>query len=189
MEAARILSEIGWPMLQLWSEPSGVFLWCCFSPKLYLTLFSPKRRSKKMNRTRKGLMVAILMMLTLVPAMAETPSADVTFAGGSIAAGVGYTWGGGELHFNGKSFPFTVHGLSVVDVGVANIQGTGEVYNLKRVEDFPGNYVAAEAGATIAGGGTIAVLQNQNGVRIALHSTTQGLKLDLSANGVAVTLK
>ena len=142
-----------------------------------------------MKRTRKGLMIAALMTLTLIPAMAETPSADVAFTGGSVAAGVGYTWGSGELHFDGKSYPFAVHGLSVVDVGVANIQGAGEVYNLRRVEDFAGNYVAAAAGATVAGGGTIAVLENQNGVRIAFHSTTQGLKLDLSTNGIAVSLK
>ena len=85
--------------------------------------------------------------------------------------------------------PFTVRGLSVVDVGLADIEGAGDVYNLRRVEDFPGNYVAAAAGATLAGGVNAAVLENQKGVRIYFHSTTQGLKLNLSANGVAVSLK
>jgi len=65
----------------------------------------------------------------------------------------------------------------------------GDVYNLRRVEDFPGTYAAVAAGATVAGGGDLAVLQNQNGVQIYVHSTTQGLKLNLFANGVAVALK
>ena len=49
--------------------------------------------------------------------------------------------------------------------------------------------VLAGAGATVAGGGEVAVLENQKGVRILFHSTTQGLKLNLSADGVAVALK
>jgi hypothetical protein len=142
-----------------------------------------------MNLLRKGLLVASLILLTLAPALADAPTGKITFSGGSVTVGVGYTWGRGHLRVNGKSYPFVVHGLSVVDIGVANIKGTGEVYNLKRIEDFPGNYVAAEAGATLAGGGALAVLENQNGVRIEFHSTTQGLKLNLSANGVAVSFK
>jgi hypothetical protein len=93
------------------------------------------------------------------------------------------------LNFDGQEYPVTVHGLSVVDVGVARIEGSGDVYNLHDVKDFPGNYVSVGAGATLAGGGTFAMLQNQNGVRISFHSTTQGLKLNLSPEGVSVDLK
>ena len=142
-----------------------------------------------MKRRFSGLMVAGLLLATGTAALAQPPSADISFSGGSVAAGVGYTWGDGTLHFNGKSYPFSVHGLSVVDVGLSHIEGAGEVYNLQRVEDFAGNYVAAAAGATVAGGGAVAVLENQKGVRIDFHSTTQGLKLNLSSDGVAVDLK
>ena len=69
------------------------------------------------------------------------------------------------------------------------IEGSGDVYNLHDVKDFPGNYVSVGAGATLAGGGTFAMLQNQNGVWISFHSTTQGLKLNLSPEGVSVDLK
>jgi hypothetical protein len=133
-----------------------------------------------------------LMTMTIVPmAVAEdrSPAATITFSGGSVAAGVGYTWGNGVLHFKGKDYPFTVDGLSVVDVGVVRIEGAGEVYNLGSLDSFAGNYVAAGAGATLAGGGSVAALQNQNGAIIHFHSTTQGLKLNLSANGVSVHLK
>lgn len=145
-----------------------------------------------MDRMRRGFMIAGLILAVASPVFAQDRqdrSAEITFSGGSVAAGVGYTWGDGTLNFKGKEYPFTVHGLSVVDVGVAHIEGAGDVYNLQRVEDFSGNYVAATAGATVAGGGTVAVLENQKGVRIYFHSTTQGLKLNLSSDGIAVNLK
>ena len=113
----------------------------------------------------------------------------LTFSGGSAAAGIGYTWGHGVLSYNNQQFPFTVKGLSVVDVGIADIQGAGEVYNLKSPADFSGNYVSAGVGATLAGGGSVAALENQNGVIIHFHSTTKGLKLNLSPGGISIRLK
>ena len=113
----------------------------------------------------------------------------VTFSGGSLGVGIGYSWGGGVLNFKGRTYPFTVDGLSVGDVGVSSIEGAGEVYNLTRPEDFAGNYVAAGTGATLAGGGSVAVLENQQGVIIHFHTTTQGLQLNLSANGIRVAFK
>jgi hypothetical protein len=142
-----------------------------------------------MESMRRSFMAAGLMLAVVTSAFALERSADITFSGGSVAAGVGYTWGDGVLHFHGKEYPFTVNGLSVVDVGLSRIEGAGDVYNLQKPEDFSGNYTAAAAGATVAGGGTVAVLENQKGVRINFHSTTQGLKLNLSADGVAVRLK
>jgi len=44
------------------------------------------------------------------------------------------------------------------------------------------------AGATVGGGGVTA-MQNQNGVREELVTTTQGLKFALGANGVNMKLK
>jgi len=134
-------------------------------------------------------MVAGVVLTVITPVLAQDRSADITFSGGSVAAGAGYTCGDCKLHFKGKEYPFTVHGLSVVDVGVAHIEGAGDVYNLQRAEDFPGNYVAADAGATVAGGGALAVLENQKGVRIYFHSTTQGLTLNLSPDGIAVSMQ
>ena len=48
--------------------------------------------------------------------------------------------------------------LSVVDVGVSRIIGSGTVRNLRNVADFSGNYIAVSAGATLAGGGSIGTL-------------------------------
>jgi hypothetical protein len=134
-------------------------------------------------------LTAALAAPVLAPVLAQDRSADLTLSGVSVAAGVGYTRGDGKLHFQGKDYGFALDGLSIVDVGIARFDGIGDVYNLRRIEDFAGTYVAAEAGATVAAGGEVTALENQKGVRIYLRSTTQGLKLALAANGIAVALK
>ena len=114
--------------------------------------------------------------------------ATVTLRGGSVAAGIGYTWGHGELTFGDSSRPFSIKGVSIVDVGATDYTAKGNVYNLKSVSDFSGNYVAAGAGITLAGGGTALYLKNEHGVVIKLISTDVGLKFKLSADGVHVAL-
>ena len=116
------------------------------------------------------------------------PDATVSFEGGSVAAGIGYSWGSGTLHYKGKSYPLKVDGLSVGDVGVSKVNASGSVWHLKKLEDFPGTYTAASAGASVGGGGGVAAMQNQNGVVIKAHATSKGLKLKLGADGVKIDL-
>ena len=112
----------------------------------------------------------------------------VTFSGGAFAIGIGLQWGGGTLTYQGQQYPFRANGLSVLDVGVSSITGSGRVHNLNKVADFSGNYVAATAGATLAGGGSVTTLRNQNGVVIDGISTAQGARLTLAPGGVNITL-
>ena len=77
--------------------------------------------------------------------------------GGSIAAGIGFSWGHGTLNFGGQPHTFKISGVSLVDLGAANVSAAGSVYNLKNLADFNGNYVALTAGMTVAGGGSIGV--------------------------------
>jgi len=143
-----------------------------------------------MSKLHKLLMAIGFVFAMAVPGMAaDAPSAELTFSDDTIAAGVGYTWGGGKLHFAGQDYPFTVSGVSFVDVGAAHLDGSGEVFNLQRVEDFPGTYYAAAAGVTIIGGKNVAVLQNNKGVRIYVHSTSEGVKFNVSADGITLALK
>ena len=138
-----------------------------------------------------GKVVLSALMIAIAPvalAQDSRPSGSITVSGGGIAIGIGYTWGNGVLDFNGKKYPFSLSGLSVVDVGAASIEGAGDVYYLHDTKDFAGNYVAAGVGATIAGGGSVVALENQNGVVIHLHSTQQGLKFNLSASGMSIRM-
>jgi hypothetical protein len=51
---------------------------------------------------------------------ADVPTATIELSGGSVAAGIGYTWGRGTLIFEGKKYPLKVSGLSIVHVGISN---------------------------------------------------------------------
>jgi hypothetical protein len=119
----------------------------------------------------------------------DAPDATIQLTEGSVAAGIGYTWGHGELTYQGVKHRFKISGLSVVDAGVANISANGLVYHLSRLEDLNGNYIAASAGLTIAGGGDAVVLKNDHGVYIKLIGTTQGLRFDLAGSGLSVKLE
>jgi hypothetical protein len=117
------------------------------------------------------------------------PDASLTLKGGSVAAGIGYTWGHGELQYHDHTHRFSIKGVSIVDVGATDFSASGHVYNLKKLSDFSGNYVAAGAGITIAGGGSALYLKNEHGVVVKLVATDVGLKFTLSAEGVHVALK
>ena len=117
------------------------------------------------------------------------PDGSLTLKGGSVAAGIGFTWGHGELEFGKAAHRFTIRGLSVVDVGATEYTAQGHVFNLKNLSDFAGNYVALSAGATLGGGVTATWLKNENGVILKLLSTDVGLKFNLSADGIRIALK
>jgi len=136
-------------------------------------------------------LIAVLSLCGSFVASAEDakPSGTLELKGGSVGVGVGFTWESGKLAYNGKTYDVAVDGIDVGDVGVAKISASGKVYNLKKLEDFSGNYTAAGAGAAVAGGGGAAIMQNQNGVRVELLSTSQGVKLALGPGGVNMRIK
>jgi hypothetical protein len=119
------------------------------------------------------------------------PSAYVWLSGGSVAVGIGYSWGHGTLYNSKdqKQYKFKLSGVSVADVGAAGINAEGEVYNLTTPADLSGDYTAVTAGVTIIEGGSVAYLKNDQGVVIKLHSQTGGLRFNLSANGMHITLQ
>jgi hypothetical protein len=119
----------------------------------------------------------------------KTPDGQITLSAGDVAVGVGFVWGGGTLTFQGADRPFSLSGLSVLDVGAAHVSASGSVWNLKRLEDFPGTYSALSAGATVAGGANAIVLRNQNGVVLKLTGTSEGLRLNIAAEGIKVKFK
>jgi hypothetical protein len=81
-----------------------------------------------------------------------------------------------------------VQGLTVGEVGGGTFTATGDAYNLRKLSDLDGNYVAASAGAALGGGSDGTAMQNQNGVVIKLRATIQGADLNLSIYGFALKL-
>jgi hypothetical protein len=136
-------------------------------------------------------MVAALCLAAAVAGAKEKkqPDATLRLSGGSVAAGVGISWGSGTLTYKGKDYPVDVKGLTVGKVGVTKMEASGKVYDLKDLKDFDGNYTAAGAGMTIAGGVGGVTMVNQNGVHVHIVSTTQGLDVAIGASGVDMQIK
>ncbi len=144
------------------------------------------------NRMLLSVVVAVSVCLaswtTTVSAKDEKPDATVEFNGGSAAAGVGLSWGAGVIKYKGRSYAFKVNGLSVGTVGLSQASGSGEVFHLKSLDDFNGTYVAAGVGLTVAGGGGVATMKNQNGVTMDVKATTRGAKVAIAGSGVSIEL-
>jgi hypothetical protein len=134
-------------------------------------------------------LVGSLLAATFSMAQDGPPSGKVWMESKSVAVGVGVSWGDGKLTYEGKEHAFSVDGLSVVDLGVSKVTATGEVFNLKKLSDFSGNYVAGQAGAGVGGGAGAIVMKNQNGVVMKLTGTGTGVRLTAGAKGLDVKLK
>jgi len=117
------------------------------------------------------------------------PDATLTLSEGSVAAGIGWSWGKGKLMYQGKTHSFKVDGLSVGEVGVTKAKAKGTVYGLKNLEDFDGVYGAASAEITAQEGKGATVVVNPKGVRIVLTSTTTGASLKVAAEGLKFKLE
>ena len=92
------------------------------------------------------------------------------------------------LNYRGKRHPFKISGLTAVGVGASRQDATGEVYNLKKRDDFTGTYIIVEASDAVGGGPGIATMRNAKGVRITLHSASQGVAAQAGPEGIKITL-
>jgi hypothetical protein len=146
-----------------------------------------------MNNVKKiGLILLVLGTLAGFSQAAEKkekPDATLQLSSGSFAAGIGFSWGKGTLTYKGKDYPIKVNGLSLGKVGISGATASGEVYHLKKLRDFDGNYTAAGAGMTLAGGRSAVSMKNQNNVHVVLTSTTRGVDVTLGSGGVEMKLK
>src|SRR6516165_630856 len=105
----------------------------------------------------------------------ERPIAILRLSGGSFAAGIGFSWGEVTLTYKGKTYPVSVNGMSIGKIGITNSTARGEVYHLRKLTDFDGKYTSVGAGLTLVGGvAVVTTMENQNGVRIDVRSTTKG---------------
>lgn len=153
---------------------------------------------EKMKSMYKFMSVVVLSVFILSGSLAFAQSdvnsglpwdALIECSTGSVAAGIGFSWGGGTLTQAGKSYPLKISGLSVGNVGITKASAWGRVYNLKNVNDLNGTYAAVGTGTTIGSGGAAVTMKNAKGVVIDLFTTTEGVSFALGSAGVTVELK
>jgi len=143
------------------------------------------------RRWTLGLAILGVLALLVAPALADdkTPDATIRLTEGSVAAGIGWNWGRGELSFQGKSYHVKVEGLAVAEVGITKAEATGTVYNLKSIDDLNGVYAAAGAEGTAGKGAGVSSLRNSKGVVINLKSETKGANIKVAAAGLKLTVE
>jgi hypothetical protein len=136
-----------------------------------------------------AVIATIVMLSSAVCAEEAKPDALLTMKQTSLALVLGYTWGNGTLTYADKSYPVEVAGFSLLSIGLAFAEATGEVYNLKKLEDFNGTYMAASVEGTLGAGAGATTMRNQNGVVIKFFTSTEGLNLKISPEGIQLNLK
>ena len=136
------------------------------------------------------LVTALLVGGLALAAGAKQPVGKVSIEEKQFGLILGGSTGSGTLTFHGKKYPFKLKGLSAgLDVGVSKMSAVGEVYDLKKVSQFPGTFTKFEASIALGGGVGGLRLQNENGVIMNLRSRTKGLDLNLgNVTGVTVTM-
>ncbi len=122
--------------------------------------------------------------------LVKTGVVDGASEGGALV--IGMVQGGGTLTVDsGGKHPFTLSGVTILDIGASKSVWTGTVYNLDNLKDFEGFYVGL-TGGIIAGtsgldGHTIG---NGKCVVINLKATSgEGLRFALGGGGVTVKFK
>ena len=106
-----------------------------------------------------SLLVVSLFVFSGTPVFAQSKEnvglpwdALIEFSGGSVAAGIGFSWGSGTLTQAGKTYSLKIDGLSVGSVGITKASAYGKVYRLKKLSDINGTYAAIGTGATVVCG-------------------------------------
>ena len=135
--------------------------------------------------------VLTLTVLPYGPAFAQSSKLEetgpVTISQAQVAFIFSGNVGGGKLHYQGKTYPFSIGGLGVGGFGISSIDATGAVYNLFKLSDFAGAYDQARAGLVV---GTLSTgtlwLENPRGVYMKLAAKRTGIMLSLGLDGIVI---
>ncbi len=148
---------------------------------------------RKAGRKALGLAMAVVAVVALQHGSAFAQSSKLMQSGTVTIDQVQVAFifsgnvGGGKLHYNGKTYPFSIGGLGVGGFGVSSIEATGEVYNLKRLSDFAGAYGQARTGIVV---GTLSAgtlwLENPQGVYLKLAAKRKGVALSLGLDAIYI---
>ena len=122
----------------------------------------------------------------------SAPDATLRMSIGGFHLGIGGSSGSGTLTFRGKNYPFRVSGMAIGRVGVTSSSAVGDVFNLRHLRDFNGNYTVSGAGTrgvTLGAGRTGTIMSNQAGVIVRISSTQRGVAVNATGGGLTMQLQ
>lgn len=116
-------------------------------------------------------------------------TATISFTLSAADLGAGVSWGKGVLTFEGRDYPFSVHGGSGAAIGFSKTHAVGTVYNLYRIQDIEGTYWSVQGEATVGAGTGGAVMENNSGIYIKFTSRSSGARLAFSVERLTLKLQ
>lgn len=122
----------------------------------------------------------------------SAPDATLRMSIGGVHLGIGGSSGSGTLTYRGRNYPFRVSGMAVGRVGVTSSSAVGDVFNLRHLRDFNGNYTVSGAGTrgvTLGAGRTGTIMSNQAGVIVRISSTQRGVAVNATGGGLTMQLQ
>src|SRR5215467_9810822 len=122
----------------------------------------------------------------------SAPDATLRMSIGGFHLGIGGSSGSGTLTYRGKNYPFRVSGVAIGRVGVTSSSAVGDVFNLRHLQDFNGNYTVSGAGTrgvTLGAGRTGTIMSNQAGVIVRISSTQKGVAVNATGGGLTMRLQ
>ena len=135
-------------------------------------------------------LAAPLFAVTGLVQAEEKPDATLTFKAKDFGYLFRVEWGNGRLSMpDGHHYNFSVKGGTVLGAGVAVVTASGKIFNLKKLEDFNGTYVHADAGISVIVGKKVSIMKNDKGVEIHLTAHQQGLQLSAGVGGLALEIQ
>lgn len=131
--------------------------------------------------------LAIVLMSWSAGAQDGTPDAKVEIQHSQLAIGATFGSGSGKIHFNDEIQAFKISGLGLGGVGITELNTTGSVYNLKKLDDFYGKYNETNMSVAVVKGSTTVSMENDKGVRMEIDAESEGIAFSLSAEGVTIS--
>lgn len=140
-------------------------------------------------------LLAVVSALALtIPAAAEEsyePVGKVYMSRTEMGFLVSVGSGRGVLYFEDYEYPFRIGGLGVGGMGIHRTTAQGYVYNMDSALDLEGEWVELRSGITLGDAHTGATrLHNTgSGAIMTLRGTAEGVRLNLGATGLRVSLE
>lgn len=132
-------------------------------------------------------------MLLTSTAFASDPvkSGSVVIDETQVSLILGGDMGGGIVVMGDESRSFKTTGIKLGGIGVHKLHLIGNVYDLKKMEDFAGIYATFQLGATLGYADKNALwLKNDKGVKINLKSSSaEGVSLAIGVEGLDIIMK
>lgn len=142
------------------------------------------------NAPRRAVLISACAWLL---GAAEDPNPDASLWIEEVRIGLfgrSSSIGGGRLRYQGAVHAFAIEGLSAAGPGVTTVRAQGEVFDLRRLSDFPGTYTAFDGGySPVDGPVEVHWLRNRRGVRLRLRSARAGATLRVGESGLVISLE